>query len=61
MTLWSTSSSTTTMTRREANAASFCTPSNPQIWVFPSASARCAWTMVTSGLSAGTVASRSPV
>jgi len=41
-------------------AASFCTPSNPQICALPCASARCACTIVTSGLSAGTVASVSP-
>ena len=61
MTGSSTSSSTTTITRFDANAASFCTPSSPQIWVLPCASARWACTMVTSGLSAGTVARRSPV
>ena len=42
MTAWSTSSSTTTITRLEASAASFWTPRSPQIWVFPSASARWA-------------------
>src|SRR5881628_3044247 len=54
MTASSTSSSTTTITRSEANAASFCTPTRPHICVLPAASARCACTIVTPGLSAGT-------
>jgi len=50
----STSSSTTTMTRSAANAASFWQPSSPQTWVLPAASARWAWMTVTSGRSGGT-------
>ena len=60
-TLSSTISSATTITRRAANAASFCTPRRPQACAVPSAAARWAWTIATSGLSAGTAASRSPV
>ena len=47
-------SSTTTMTRSAAKAASFWQPSRPQTWVSPLAEARWAWTIVTSGLSGGT-------
>ena len=61
ITLSSTSSSTTTMTRFEAKAASFCTPRRPQTCALPFWSARWAAMIVTSGLSAGTVASTSPV
>ena len=46
MTDSSTSSSTTTMTRSAAKAASFWQPSRPQTWVSPAASARWAWTIV---------------
>ena len=53
MTASSTSSSTTTMTRSAANAASFWQPSRPQTWVSPAASARWAWTIVTSGAERG--------
>ena len=47
--------------REAAKAASFCDPSRPQTWVSPAASARWAWTIVTSGRCAGTDASSSPV
>ena len=47
--------------RRAASTASFCTPTMPSISTLPSRSAFCAWTMVTSGRSAGTHASSSPV
>ena len=50
----STNSSTTTITRSAAKAASFWQPSRPQTWVLPWASARCAWMIVTSGFSGGT-------
>ena len=54
MTSSSTTSSTTTMTRSAAKPTSFWQPSSPQIWVLPAASARCAWTIATSGWSGGT-------
>ena len=50
----STISSHTTITRSAANAASFWQPSRPQICASPLASARCACTIATSGLSGGT-------
>ena len=50
----STSSSTTTITRSAANAASFWQPRRPHTCVLPAASARWAWITVTSGFSGGT-------
>jgi hypothetical protein len=54
MTMSGTISSTTTITRSAANAASFWQPTRPQTWVSPLADARWAWTIVTSGRSGGT-------
>ena len=53
-------SSATTITRRAASAASALMPRLPQAWALPASSLRCAWMMVTSGLSAGTRTSRVP-
>ena len=50
-----------TTDRRAASTASFCTPVMPQNWTFPARSARCAWITATSGVSAATAVSRSPV
>ena len=57
----STISSTVTSARRAASTASFCTPVMPHICTLPRGRRCWAWTMVTSGLSAGTAASSSPV
>ena len=57
----STISSTVTMERRAASTASFWTPTRPQIWTLPWRSACWAWMIATSGLSAGTAVSCSPV
>ena len=57
----STTSSTVTMARLAASTASFCTPMMPSISTLPARSARCAWMIATSGRSAGTAASTSPV
>ena len=57
----STTSSTVTTARRAASAASFCTPMIPSMRTLPSRSAFWAWMMVTSGRSAGTAVSVSPV
>jgi hypothetical protein len=54
-------SSTVTSERADASTVSFWTPLIPQSWTFPAPSARCAWTMPTSGRSDRTAASRSPV
>ena len=48
-------------TRRAASTASFWTPVMPHICTLPRRSARWAWMTVTSGLSAGTAVSTSPV
>ncbi len=52
---WSTISSQETMMRLLASAAAATLPSAPQYWALPNLSARCTWTMQTSGLAAGTV------
>ena len=57
----STISSTVTSSTWAASAASFCAPTMPRSSTLPFASAFCAWRMVTSGRSAGTVARTSPV
>src|SRR6185437_9739056 len=57
----STIRSTVTSERAAASTASFCTPGIPQSWTLPSRSASWAWTIATSGRSAGTAASSSPV
>ena len=57
----STISSTVTSSTRAASAASFCAPTMPRSRTLPARSAFCACRIVTSGLSAGTVASASPV
>ena len=54
-------SSTVTIARCEASTASFCTPVMPHICTFPASSACWAWMMPTSGRSASTAASSSPV
>jgi hypothetical protein len=50
-----------TTDRDAASTASFCTPVIPQYCTFPARSARCAWITVTSGRSAATAVSVSPV
>ena len=57
----STIRSTVTSDRCAARIASFCTPGIPHSCTFPSRSASWAWTIATSGRSAGTAISRSPV
>ena len=57
----STISSTVISDRFAASTASFCTPRMPHICTLPVRSARCAWMIVTSGASAGTAVSTSPV
>ena len=57
----STISSTVTNKVVAASAASRCAPTMPSMSTLPARSARCACNTVTSGLSAGTAASRSPV
>ena len=57
----STTSSTVTSTRSAASTASFCTPTMPHSCTLPARSARWAWITVTSGLTAGTAVSSSPV
>ena len=49
------------MERLAASTASFCTPVMPQNCTFPARSARCAWMIATSGLTADTAVSCSPV
>ena len=57
----STTSSTVTSARFAASTASFWTPLMPQSWTLPARSARWAWMIVTSGFSAATAVSVSPV
>ena len=57
----STTSSTVTSARFAASTASFWTPVMPQNWTLPARSARWAWTIATSGFSAATAVSVSPV
>ena len=57
----STIRSTVTSERCDASTASFCTPGIPHSCTLPSRSASWAWTIATSGRSAGTATSRSPV
>ena len=56
-----TTSSQVTMTRPAALAISTSGPEVPSHWAFPSASARRAWTMATSGWMARMAVSSSPV
>ena len=60
MTASSTISSAVMMTVFAAKAASFCSPMMPHKWALPSTSARCTWTMATSGCSAGTTMTSLP-
>ena len=57
----STIRSTVTSDRWAARIASFWTPGMPHSCTFPSRSASWAWTIATSGRSAGTAVSFSPV
>ena len=57
----STIRSTVTSDRAAASTASFCTPGMPHSCTFPARSASCACTIATSGRSAGTATSSSPV
>src|SRR5680860_802829 len=54
-------SSTVTIARRAPRTTSFWTPVRPHSCTLPRRSARCAWITETSGLSAGTAVSSSPV
>ena len=57
----STISSTVTSDRLAASTTCFCIPTIPSSSTLPARSALSAWMMATSGLSAGTAASSSPV
>ena len=53
--------SAVTSARSALSTASFCTPGIPHSWTLPSRSASWAWMIATSGRSAGTATSSSPV